>query len=523
MIEAGSLSIVGDGELLTIKVLRGSMESVLEDLSNSPPGNVDGADSHEAQLIDTVLEREQLIDLIVGYMIMLLEPFRVDGSDGRSGTDDDGGWVVADSCDAGKCVAFTDFVTDPETAAKTDNYSLSVIGRASLVDNGQNDGIVHLSVAAEQNRHSRAELTFRLSEVLNETQSASIRIFVDRYFRFYNDAHLTAGNPPLESPQPAFDADQNHFMLFLGETFAHEIGHAIGLFHTGKRGIDIGLSNARDDIMFQGVNPNAPKTLWPITENTWKVALGLDYGAADVGQVFEYFEHYYDTVEAHKRPDGGSDFGQTTGAGDFDLGAPRQLDDGALQIVPADNPTYVSEIDFGTVAVDATGFELTQVEFVLRNIGDQDLAIHDVAIDGGQGGFRWDAPNILGTSLEPYESLPLTITFDPTVGGQHTAELVVRNDGLGGIYRITLHGYGQSPDGDLVVDVANNNLGGAIVGDLPVRVEEGLSITNQGAQPAGDLRDRGQSGQRRVWCGRFAGSYRFCQSAGSPAARIVRT
>ena len=52
--QAGTLEMVGDGELLRIHVDESLFETVLVDLANGTPGGNNGADTHELTLIDNL-------------------------------------------------------------------------------------------------------------------------------------------------------------------------------------------------------------------------------------------------------------------------------------------------------------------------------------------------------------------------------------------------------------------------------------------------------------------------------------
>ncbi|MCU0963394.1 MAG: hypothetical protein MUF48_25160, partial [Pirellulaceae bacterium] len=121
-----------------------------------------------------------------------------------------------------------------------------------------------------------------------------------------------------------------------------------------------------------------------------------------------------------------------------------------------------------TVVGDGDSGQAGEVELVLLNTGDQDLIVSDIVLSGGDSSFRVVPAATGGVLLHPSEQLPLKVIFDPLSSGAHSATLEVYNDGLGGTYELDLSGFGLSPSGDLVVEVADGRFGGLAVSALPL-------------------------------------------------------
>ena len=249
--------------------------------------------------------------------------------------------------------------------------------------------------------------------------------------------------------------------------------------------------------MSQGLDYQGNLSTWPVTENALKIALGLDYSLDDVRQAWHYYEAYFDTVDAHLAPDGTYGFADgSAGVPDPNVPSGRFINDGALEVLPAGGMESLADWEFEIAVADGVGGEFAEQAMVLRNGGNRPLTVYDVAIEGeGSDYFHVSSATLAGTVLQPNDSIPFQLTFDPAEGGRQTAELVVRNDGVGEVYRVALGGYGQSSTGDLSVDIPNNNLGGAGVGDFPVRVLGSSHPHESGSQSARNLLSRHDSGR----------------------------
>ena len=316
-------------------------------------------------------------------------------------------------------------------------------------------------------RYNAAELEFRLSETLNETLAGHIDVYVDRYFRYYNDGYRGAAGP--------YDLTFDELVNALGKTFVHEIGHTLGLNHPFTNDIDIGLPGSQDDLMAQGLDTTG-RLSWVVTAQAASIALGLEFVPGDVQQTLDYFWAYRQTREANKS------WGDAPNPGeDPDVSPLIPVGDGALAILRADDLSFLSAHDFGAIAVDGPAGQSAQLELVLLNTGDQDLFISDVRLDDNPGHFHLAPHAATNAVLHPLEQLPVTLVYDPLASGLHTATLQVYNDGLGGTYELDLRGFGVQPTGDLVVEVADTNFAGVAQNALPLWKENLVTLRNQGA------------------------------------------
>ncbi|MHB8955464.1 MAG: putative Ig domain-containing protein [Pirellulaceae bacterium] len=471
---AGTLEMLGDGELVNIVIDEVAFRTVLDNLAAGTPGGDQGADAHELLMIDDVAERNQLVADVITRLELLLAPFRVPGLNGTFGDSDDGGWQRGNASVGGKVVEYNDFLTDVCPAVPGEICPGSTtLGSAHHVDNRENGGVWTLSLPAERAKYSVAEENFRLSETLNERQNGHIDLYVDRYFRYFNDAYRAAN----VYPWTPYDLTWDELVKALGKTFVHELGHTTGLNHPAMRGIDIGLPGAVDDLMAQGLDTTGSLS-WIVTIAAAKVAFGLAYDSAETQQALDYYWAYRQTREAH------SDFGDATNAGDDpDVTPLVPVGDGALAILRAEDLSFIRDASFGTVTVDGAGAQTAECSLVLLNSGDQDLIISEVMLAGGDNNFRLVPPAAGGTLLRPFEQLPLNVIYDPTTSGAHRATLEVYNDGLGGTYELDLSGFGLSPSGDLTVEMADNRFGGLATNALPQWKERLVTLRNQGTLP----------------------------------------
>ncbi len=169
----------------------------------------------------------------------------------------------------------------------------------------------------------------------------------------------------------------------------------------------------------------------------------------------------------------------------FDPGDPATDSPDLLLADAVDVAALQADLDLGTVLVDGAGGEASSLDALLINIGGRNLVIGSVTVDDPTGSFSI-TPIAPGTTILPEDFLAsssavaVTIRFDPTVTGRIDATLDIESNDPGGTLNVNLFGNGLSPDGELVLDVPNNNAGGIVVGDTAL-VAGFATLTNSGA------------------------------------------
>jgi hypothetical protein len=316
---------------------------------------------------------------------------------------------------------------------------------------------------------SQAEQNYRLAHALNNKGKGNATIFPLLYFVIDRDITLTA----------------QRLGTTLGKTFAHELGHLLGLYHTYnqnlQKGFDPGYRDAAKDyhpfdIMAQGDDFHG-EARWFFTKNALRMALGMDWTPGQGDQAIGYYLVYRRT---------GGDYDAPPEEIAHHNEGPGILVHGALAALLTRDPTpddlvrtTVRHVDFGAVDVAAGGRNLP---FVLQNEGDQPLTLSQVRVDGGGGQFT--VTNVPGGQVvPPGGELPITLTFHPSTIGPSNATLVVQSNSLDPVVDFSLAGFGQTATPHHFVQAFQNNLGGVHLGKGPVQTNQLVTIINQGAAP----------------------------------------
>lgn len=93
-------------------------------------------------------------------------------------------------------------------------------------------------------------------------------------------------------------------------------------------------------------------------------------------------------------------------------------------------------LDFG-VGVDTS----SSITVTLVNSGDSSITLEDVAVSGADSGLGFkDGGCMAGTTLEPIEACPLTVTWSPTRVGVLFDDIQVRHDGARGVLVLPVRG-----------------------------------------------------------------------------------
>ena len=180
--------------------------------------------------------------------------------------------------------------------------------------------------------------------------------------------------------------------------------------------------------------------------------------------------------------------------GNFDAPTPGGLNDGDtdtnpplngafLQVANAANGLPVNtRLDLGDVRVDGVAGNQAAASLLIQNAGDQPLVINSLAFEGAPASLVVSAL-AAGTTIAPYTTLNITITFDPTVVGTASGRLVIQSNSQSGAYSFDVTGFGQSPSANVSVVASNNNLGGRALGAGAVQNSNFATIQNLGASP----------------------------------------
>jgi hypothetical protein len=321
--------------------------------------------------------------------------------------------------------------------------------------------------------YSTAELNFRLSKLLNQSDSGVVKIAVLPFFS--NFAGLPARHQ-YQSVQEIANA--------LGEDIAHEIGHELGLPHTSNKFIstqanyrDLGLPNDDFDVMSSGADPSGLLHFQSsVTVPTLKIAAGDQWGPNDAKQSLDMLSRYRNIRN-------GGAFNTLGPDPDENVPPAPPGGQGALTVSGPDG-VFTTKANFGTVAVDGPGGAVGSLTLSLTNSGDKNLTLAHLSLEGpGAAAFAISVGPVDGTVLGPGDSQTATVTFDPTIGGLESADLVISSDGVLPVDRFHLTGTGLSAGGELQVVVPNNNVGGQAVGAGTLVAHGLLTLNNIGAGP----------------------------------------
>ena len=247
--QVGTLVLKGDGVVQDWLVDTAVFSDVLVRLST---GALVGASAAERQLIDSGDERDSIVNNVITRTEALMGAFS--GGLNRSNAS------TVNSIDINKLAA--------ESPCPAEGGC--TLGNAFIVDNSSNGGVTGL--VANRARFSRAEQNFRLSEALNEQLDGEVDTYIDRYLELRDFA--ARGITALERA--------------LAKTFAHEIGHNVGINHTSGRSV-IAIRGATGDVMAQGIDSAGSRT-FDITANAFRVAVGIGWTSGQAQQAIDYFD-----------------------------------------------------------------------------------------------------------------------------------------------------------------------------------------------------------------------------------------
>ncbi|MHB8956711.1 MAG: putative Ig domain-containing protein [Pirellulaceae bacterium] len=294
----------------------------------------------------------------------------------------------------------------------------------------------------------------------------------------------TGANAGQEASVIDFDGATKEFTIDVPFMNALAAGDRLALFH----GYAIPSEDVADpgDMMAQGQDYDG-ELRWDITDEAMRMALGTDWTATQATAAIDYFAEYTNRTASLLWGDAPSHpldydpedpyfLGPTPHTGPSEERA-----GGILWFGEPSGSTYLEAVDFGSVLVEV-GQEAPTREVLLRNVGDEDIAIFDVRPEAHGSDFAI-AGVTRGTVVPAGESLSVIVTFTPTHAGDAMTSWTIYSDALNGPLELEVAGVGLSPHADLRSDLGHNNLGGAIVGDQLVRAENRITLANQGSLP----------------------------------------
>jgi hypothetical protein len=272
----------------------------------------------------------------------------------------------------------------------------------------------------------------------------------------------------------------------LASTIGHEFGHLLGAIHQRTNTAPY----SSNYLMGLGTLLTTIPAIGPDFIGVFKAALGMPLTDAEFQAAYDYYKlqannDYTIVGQAYAFNNGGN---PVPGPGHL-ISLDNPVPYLAVVDGPADDhlpPNVIHNLDFGTVLADGAGGELASQTIWLFNTGGNHLDLNSVEILGSSG-FKvtgFGGPTMLESFDEanPAPSrLPITLTYDPSALGDATATLRITSDSSGGTVDIPLSGLGRSPNGHLMVDVPNNNLGGVKLGQSKT-VNGFATLSNDGAQ-----------------------------------------
>lgn len=376
-------------------------------------------------------------------------------------------------------------VPAPQTTSSFSSQSAGLLGESKpsslegLVDTSvTGDGVDNRLAIRDTIKNSGTLTTpaarrFDLASSLNQSLRANVAIYVDSHF----NATGTFANV-------------DELVNALATTAIHEIGHTYGAVNTGilatnadgstmvEREMTAGGSQGRNDVMFSGQVDESGSNqafLTGLSKEIVLIGLGGEWENVDAKIARE-------ALTTHIAVNQGNALASTQGD------SADEIDEGRIEgpfLQPFDDagkrPLF-DGLTFSQVAADGAGGESATQTINLTSLGTEEVVLQSVSIEDPSGSFTVGTGSD-GTTV-PVEGLPLTINFDPLVGGDIDATLVIASNDPASPHRIPLSGSALSASGDIRVDVSNNNVGGHAIGASTATTTGFARINNIGG---GDL------------------------------------
>ncbi len=315
---------------------------------------------------------------------------------------------------------------------------------------------------------------YRFSELLNRSESDAGMIFnLDLKVRQLEGPCASPPRPPGQDCQNAIrrTAPASTYRKALAHrianTLTHEVGHNLGSMHLRSAS----ATYIAGGIMGDGSHSNRPSSFSDKLAPAIRLALGLQVEPKDFEKTYDY---YRSLVGCETDPFNGEI--QIP----IEIGGPiLEVFDAPIAAGDQTLPDTPREIDLGPVIADGPGGREAAVDLFLFNDGDRELTISEAGFgpagpetEGAAEGFSVRGLETLPLRLPPLagedpefaaSTRRIELVFDPRHAGPAAATVRIDSDSLIGPREITVTGLGVAPVG-VVVEIANNNVGGAEVG-----------------------------------------------------------
>ena len=321
-----------------------------------------------------------------------------------------------------------------------------------------NVGLANIvAVYTNRTNYSQLERGYRAAEQVNNQLGGNIEFKYDNFFEAISNFDTT-----------------NELKFAFGHNNAHEIGHHLGLFHTGTSST-VKLAGGSNDVMRQGLYMTDSKN-FNITKEAAKLGLHIDWTGSEADKAIAYYNAYQ---AAGGNFNSENSFGE---GADDDIGPGLDLfPNPLLGLFSEDENLIASTFDLGTILADGEGGEAINTFWSLSNLGPDNLTLTEVSFSENNSVIQL-TPNLTGTVLNQTNGIAqLDISFDPTEAGEFNRDVSIIADN-GEEYTITVTGTAIDPNPvfDISILNENNNLTGVAVGETKTN-EQLLTITNKGA------------------------------------------
>ncbi|MAE63850.1 MAG: hypothetical protein CMJ18_06215, partial [Phycisphaeraceae bacterium] len=336
------------------------------------------------------------------------------------------------------------------------------------------------TIVTNEATRNASENAFRFSLEMNQQDTAGVELYLDS---FLEDSVFTFTGA----------ADfRTKLKNGVAMTVAHEAGHSLGLVHSahgggqaaapgffihnGNEEVTVGGVQGRTDIMFGGFIDFAGNVSAFRSKLTLESLLMATYATWDKTQgqrVLPYVKQYLSKSA-------GGDWSAEPGAGS-DGGESPAIPGRFLLVDDANAPGTIGAVaNFGRVGVDGEAGALLTRTIEFFNYGTDPLTVRELRIEGEGFEIVGFTP---GTVVASRGATTFDLVFDPQTSGEFLSLLVIDSDADTARPPLALTGFGLAPDGDLLFDIPNNNVGGQRIDDVSRFVEDYATITNIGADP----------------------------------------